>query len=295
MYLERLRRKSPKNFEKKFKKFYTLRSEAKKSIPKLQVGDYAKLSDAELANLYKVIRHWIHRVTIYDQIGWLSEEYWNRPMDNVLVMKLKLEKGSAEYNKILFTLTKPEEISTTLEEKREVLKKVLDSRRSLPRTTIRGGNDKGSQYLAKKYGWMPVFTYGEPWDEKHYEKELSELRRQPRGKLRGEYQKLRDYTKIRNQDIKSISKKYNLTQKDIQVFVDFGLALDTRNEAEYVLSFGSYYLLPIYKEAAKRLHVSERQLRLLEETEIVDCLQGKKNIDKLLDNRRRLFGASIWI
>src|SRR5207244_3715423 len=79
----------------------------------------------QLADKYEQIRHWIHKATLYDQFGWLAEEYWNKPIDDVLVKKLKLKKNLEEYYRVLFALTKPEKISTTLEEKREVLKEAL--------------------------------------------------------------------------------------------------------------------------------------------------------------------------
>lgn len=282
-YIHKLQKSELKGFENKFFPFYELKKLIKKQSPKLVKKDYSKISNQQLAKSYEDIRRWIHKATVYDQFGWLAEDYWNEPMEKILVKKLKLEKNSGAYYKILFTLTKPEEILTTLEEKRAVLEqayKIKTHKKTIP---IAG------KILAKKFGWMPVFTYGEPWDSRHYAEELSDLSKKNLKFLQAEYEKLRDYSKIRNREIDQIVKKYKLSKQDLQLFIDFGLALDARNEAEYILSFNSFFLLPIYKEIARRLSLSIKQVRMLEETELTACVRGQKDVNKLLNERRKMF------
>ncbi|HYV33506.1 MAG TPA: hypothetical protein VE973_01510, partial [Candidatus Limnocylindria bacterium] len=191
-YMAKLRSKGLKVLENKFRVFYEVKKQAREAVVKLARKDYSKLSNNQLATAYEKIRHWTHKATIYDQFGWLSEEYWNEPMDAVLIKKLGLKKGSDEYYNMLFSLTKPEEISTTLEEKRAVLKAAINLKQN------RAKIQKLSQTLAKAYGWMPVFTYGQPWDAKHYQTELLEISKNKIPYLKAEYEKLLNYSELRN-------------------------------------------------------------------------------------------------
>ena len=95
---------------------------------------------------------------------------------------------------------------------------------------------------------------------------------------------------LRNKDIADIVKKYQISPRDLQLFIDFGLILDTRNEAEYLVSYCGYYLLPLYQEISKRLGLSIRQVRLLYEHEIASALKGTLDYQAVLTQRRRICG-----
>lgn len=277
--IDEINNKDYRGLSKILKRFYPLKAKTKKALAKIVTNDYRVLTDEQLIKMFRANRDLVHRITIYDQFGWTAEHYWESLMENILVKKLSLPKNSAEYQRVLFALAKPEEISTTLQEKRAVLQQAI-AVKSKQKTLI-----KAAELLAKQYGWMPVFTYGTPWTAEHYKKELLEVIKQPIVKLKAEYAKLKDYTKLRNKEFNSIVKTYEIDPKDVQIFVDFGLALDARNEAEYVVSFGGFYLLPMYKEFARRLKLTERQLRVMYEDEIVQWLQGKINPKLLIRSR----------
>ncbi|MDP3244501.1 MAG: PEP-utilizing enzyme [bacterium] len=270
--------------ERKLKKFYHHKEQLKENVPKLTIQEVAKLSNKQLVKFYKRNRDWVHRATVYDQFGWIAEGYWNPIMRKILVEKLKIQPDSLEYHQVLFTLVKPEEISTTLKEKRAVLGEVLKIKQE--RKTLVAS----SKQLSKFYGWMSVSAYGEPWGETHYQKELMELQKFSLSKLKEEYEELKNYTKIRNKDIAKIVQKYHLAPRDLQIFIDFGFVLDTRNEAEYLVSYCGYYILPFYQEISRRLALSIRQLRTLYEDEIVAALEGKLNYNDVLYQRRRICG-----
>lgn len=77
-----------------------------------------------------------------------------------------------------------------------------------------------------------------------------------------------------------------------QFYIDFGLTLDARNEAEYLVSLCGFYVLPIYKEIAWRLSVSVKQLRNLVKKEIIACMEGQADIHAILQNQGRIIG---WV
>lgn len=260
----------------KLKDFYHLVKEAKIAITPKAVINYSELSNKTIADKFLFIRDWVRRITIFDQFGFIGENYLTTPLEDILINQFGLLKNSEEYNKILFILTKPKEISTTLSEKRFALKQAIDIKNK------KVSLEKASKKLAKAYGWMPVFCCGDPWDNIYYQKELNILSKKSLKQLENEYTKLKSYKKIRNKDIKSTILKYEISPRDLQKFIDFGLALDVRNEAEYFVSYAGFYLLPFYKEIAKRLYISINQMRLLFETEIVDCLLREKDADNLL-------------
>ena len=268
-----------KTLESMLKLFYPLRNEGRIAVSRKALRDYSGVSNIELAKRFVFMRTWIRKVTVFDQFGWLGEDYWKAPMRDVLTEKLGLEEGSAEYNAVLFSLTKPEEISSTLADKRGVLREVIKIKHK--ETTELAA----SKRLAKKYGWMPVFCFGEPWNETRYMEEIQATKKRHLGELDTEYNKLKNYAAIRNREIKGLVKRYNISPRDLQIFIDFGLALDTRNEAEYFVSFAGPFLMPMYREIAKRLYCTTEQIRLVYENKMIECLLGKKDITKLLPQK----------
>ncbi len=117
--IDEIKGRNYKALEKILKRFYPLKIKAKREIPKLTVKNFKTLTNKQLASIFKKNRSWAHLITTYDQFGWTAENYWEPYMDNVLANKLGIEKDSNEYHRVLFALTKPAEISTTLEEKRD--------------------------------------------------------------------------------------------------------------------------------------------------------------------------------
>ncbi|MCU0679814.1 MAG: hypothetical protein MUF50_00720, partial [Planctomycetes bacterium] len=266
--------------EKKLKKFYPLKLKNKKIIKKNSQINFKKVSNSALIKRYQLNRNLIHYTSIYDQFAWTGDKYWEPLMDKVLTKKLHLLKDSTEYSEALFILTKPREISTTLEEKRAVLKMALAVKNKKKNIAL------AAQELAQEFGWMPVFvTCGKPWDKKYYLKELKDVIKKDLIFLQKEYLALKNYSKLRDLAIKKLVTKYKINKKDLQIFIDYGLALDTRNEAEYLVSYAGFHLLPFYKEMARRLKLTINELRILFEDEIAACLKGQTKAKEIIKQR----------
>ncbi len=273
-YIAKNTKRDYKFLENKLSTFYKFRQQAKKEIPKITAKNFAKLTNKQLIKLFLKNRDWAHKVAIYDQFGWTAEDYWNPIMEKILIERFKLKKDSAKYHEVMFKLIKPEEISTTLLEKRALLAQAILIKKG--KSTI----IKSAKLVCKNYGWMPVYSYGTPWDSKYYEDELSKLFKKDLNFLKEEYLLLKTYRQIRNSDIKKLVKEFKVKPIDLQVFFDFGLTLDARNEAEYLESLCGFYVIPFYKEMATRLYLSIKQLRNLYQHEIIAALEGK--IDPLV-------------
>ena len=282
--ITKIRQKDFLGLAKKLKSFYPLVEKAKRAVSKTDKNLTGK-SNQQLNNTFYQIRHWIHHLAIFDQFGWLAEEGCMKELNKILVNKLKLKPNSPEYLEALFALTTPENISTTLKEKMSVLEQ------SIKIKAKRQTQKKAGEFLADKFGWMPVFCYGEPWHAEHYQEELNTLLQKPLKTLKLEYSDLKYYKSNRKARIKAVVKKYRINKKDLQIFLDFGLAIDTRNEAEYFVSFGGYYLMPLYKEIAKRLFISQNQLRTFTEQEMSSALLGIKTAEKILSKKSDYSGC----
>ncbi len=277
--LKQITKTDYRGLEKILVKVYPLIKKVKAGLQKNSAKDYSKISNQKLVKLYKNNRDLVHHITVFDQFAWLAEENSTLQLQTFLIDKLKLTKDSGEFNRVLFALTKPEEISTTLTEKRSVLEQVIAVKKK--QKTL----EKAAQSLTKKFNWLPVFCFGDAWEVDHYREELDQLTKKPLIELNAEFEKLKKYKKIRNQDIANIAAEYHIHPQDLQPFIDFGLALDGRNEAEYCVSYGGYYVRPMYEEIARRLYISVKQLRTLYEKEIMDALLGKANVEDLLKTK----------
>ena len=284
-YVDELTKKDPQALQKKLETFYADKKRAKEMLDGAHRDSYENLDTATLVDCYLKNRDVAHWITVCDQFTWFIEDRWTPLMENILAEKLKLEKGSAEYNNVLFTLIKPREISTTLEEKRDSIGSAIAIAKK--ENTI----EESAKNLSNAFGWMPVLAYGKPWDQVWYERELHELLERDLSSLEKEYRTLKDYSRIRDEEVKAVVKKYRIAPEDLQVFVDFGLLVDTRNEAEYVVSYAGGYLMPMYEEISRRLSISISELRLFFEHEVVACLKGEYKAADILAEKK---GVIAW-
>lgn len=278
-HIHKMRKKNYTRLAKILNSFYELRKQAKKEIPRLQPRDLSKLSNAKLANIYQQNRDWVHKISAYDQFSQIAEDMWNTDMEKILVDKCKLTKDTEEYMLALFALSKPEHISTTLTEQRELLKAVHAVKAK------KKSIEQAASKLAKQFGYMPVYAYGDAWDSEHYLLEIKKLMHSRVEKLVAEIKLLQKYKTNRNKLFDELVKKYNLNKQEIQIFIEFGLVSDIRNEAGYLVSFCGLFLGDLYKEMAKRLRISVRELRCLFEKEIMMALQGKADVADLLSQK----------
>lgn len=273
-----------RGLEKKLNLFYSLVVRSREEVSKIAKINLKNISNAQLARIYIHNRNEAAKLSAFDQFAWIGEEYWTSILRNILEEKLKLAHGSEEYNTVLFALTKPEQISSTLTEKRAVIEQVIK---------IKRGNqsiDGASKLLAKKHVWMPVFVFGNPWTPEHYENELVFLLKQNIKKLEKEFFDLKNYSLTRNTVVTKLVSQHAIDSRDLQHFIDFGLTIDTRNEAEYFVSFAGFYYVPIVKEIGRRLAFTTNQVRTLSRQDIYDVLLGKKDAHSVLERKGKVIG-----
>lgn len=282
-FIKQSTKRDYKSLERRLLRFYVLRHRLKKQLPKPTARQIAAMTNRQLASVFAKNKDWAHQATVWDQFGWIAEHYWN-PLFKTMLIKKGIKEGSPEYYDVLFALIKPVEISTTLREKRALLGQAIMIKRKEKTLTA------ASRFMARHYGWMSVSAYGKPWDAQYYHNELSALIKKNIAVLEKEYRELVAYRSRRNAAVAQFSKRYHFTPRELQPFIDFGLTLDGRNEAEYLVSYCGYYVLPLYTEISKRLYISVDQLRLLYEDEVIAALHGTLDPAVLLLERRRFTG-----
>jgi phosphohistidine swiveling domain-containing protein len=142
---------------------------------------------------------------------------------------------------------------------------------------VRDGKRKkedAAERLAKNYGWMPVLAFGSRWQAQHYVEAIDDLAETDSEALRRDLAALERYSELRDSEFSVAVSTYGISAADQQPFIDFGLAMDARNEAEYMNSFCGAYLMDLYKEIAERLVMEINQLRKLSEREVSAALRG---------------------
>lgn len=277
----------PKGLGRILMQFYEDKRATKQDLPKQSIGNPSILSSAELAEAYLRLRMLQHRAVICDQFTWLAEDYWPPLINKVLVEKHGLEEGSPGYNDALFALIKPREISTTLEEKREIIEEALQV--DVGKQTIQ----KAAKKLAASYGWMPILAFGVPWDAGQYAQEVEESLAKDKQLLRNELTELRRYSERRDEDFNTVVQRLGVSPEDAELFTEYGLAIDARNEAEYVASFIGGFLMPVLDEIRKRLDITLPELRALFEGEIAAGLKGEADVKSILASKKRVIAWGI--
>ena len=221
--IDKINKHDFKALEKILKKYYVMVKKARKEVEKARHYKLSAMTNSQLAAAYVHNRIQVQTITAFDQFAWIAEEYWTPLLRHILEKKLGLVFGSETYNAALFDLTKPEEISTTLREKRAVLaESIAVKKRKKPKM-------QAAKKLSQDFGWLPIFTYGDSWQTEHYRAELDGLCKKSLLFLEQEYSLLKKYTANRNQKISELVKKYSINARNLQPFIDFGLAIDTRS------------------------------------------------------------------
>ncbi len=265
-------------FRRIFNRFNEKADLVKRKVDKItRVKPYG-LSDEELATLVMKAREEIKEITPFDQFGMMTSAIFLEKLTEVLSDS---KIGSA---------TMPPWLSTTLKEELAVLKTALQimeaetegktNGKELPPAEIASKYSGKLAALAEAHGFIPVFLFNSPWDEKHYAEEIASEVKKGREKLTARIKELENFEENTRKENEAVMNGVKSHVPEIIRILSF-----TRNEAELVLSYCQCKLAPFYKEICKRLQISTNQMRHYTENELkTSILQGKA--DEELLNRR---------
>lgn len=198
---------------------------------------------------------------------------------------LKKEMTHTEAEKVLGLLSTPIEITIPTREEIDFLRMIA----KLQKFSVLINKIETGKWLPildkhfKKYSWITAYIDDEPWIKDEF------LRR------------VANTLKARNIEdkIKSIKKRIRATEQEIQLTVkNFNLDKDYVNHfrkviyhrilGETMYGYGNVSTKDLFKEIARRLYLSERQVRYLTPLEVILALKGKlKNIEDLIRERER--------
>ena len=232
---------------------------------------FEELSDKELEESFQKILHLIRSVTPFDQYSMISEQF-------------HLEKFHDELNKLsgvdkthLSILCSPTKITSTQEEELSLINLALK---------IQQGKELSKEAIhnhLKKFGWLPVFLFGKPWDEKYVKDEVSRLVKED--DLQSRKERLDNFPDEQRNKISRLQDELSFPKelKDLaKVMQEIAFI---RNEAETMISLGTFVLLPIYKEIYRRINLPEEKISTLTPEEIGHILIENKDFSEEINKR----------
>lgn len=235
--------------------------------------NYEDTSDEELLLTFENILSLIHDITPYDQYCMIAEQY------HIEMLKTALGQQNAEH---LAELCAPSKISATQREELSLIQLAIKKEENKL-------TDEDVQEYLREYGWLPVFLFGDAWDEDHIKKETIRLIKN--GHLNEKEKKLKEFENNRARNVKELYDDLSLDEKtrslaDIMQEISF-----VRNEAETIVSLGMYVLRPVYSELQRRLSIPEERICTLWPHEVRKSLIDKKDMTEEID--RRLQGVFV--
>ncbi len=259
-------------FRRIFNRFNEKADLVKRKTDKLTRVKPHGLSDEELITLVMKAREEIKEITPFDQFGMMTSAIFLEKLTKVL----SDEKIGAA--------TMPPWLSTTLKEELDLITTTLQIAEK--ENSIISAEEISKKYskellaLAEKHGFIPVFLFNPPWDEKHYAIEISEKLKLGREKLEKRKTELENFEENTRKENETATQGVDSQVPEIIRILSF-----TRNEAELVLSYCQCKLTPFYKEICKRLRISTNQLRHYTENEMKSALLQRKADEEILNNR----------
>lgn len=230
------------------------------------------LSDEELANVVMKTRNEIKEITPFDQFGMMTSAIFLEKLTKVMNSD---KIGSA---------TMPPWLSTTLKEELDMLKTTLTilekEEKIISTEEIEKKYGEKMKTLAATHGFIPVFLFNAPWDEKHYAEEVSNALKKGENKLRSRITELENFEENTRAENEAATTGVESHLPEIIRILSF-----TRNEAELVLSYCQCKLQPFYKEISKRLRISTNQLRHYTESELKSAVLNRKADGEMLNRR----------
>ena len=278
-------RKDPKVIDKFMQQFKKPARDYLRFTSSLMIMDLSKLSDEDLAHVYK---------KYYDE--YLSSFIYSEPAPNMLKdaiedelkeKLLKFVKNKNELNNIFSLLTIPSTILgnlyfdpfTTREEKDLLKIAVLAKKKGI--TALKSRLEKH----ASIYSWVPVDYNGKPWTLKDFEKRIKDIL--------NEKISLKDKLRAIDKNPINLEKKQleikNKHNIDDQTFEDCITAqkcmvhMDFKKE---VYSKTHLHVRPLMAEIGKRLGLTLTQANFLTREEVLEALISKAAEER--DNKKSM-------
>ncbi len=265
------------------------------------IKDLKKYSQKELSQIFNNYVSTILRIMPFVNTLSLFEKFLTNKLKNVL------EKNKIENKKIpeyLLRLGEPNPEPFSFEEKRELLELATD----IQKTTFFSKNKQKIQRLKlkdfpkslrkeiklhqKKYSWMGVvFMRGKHYSTNKFLEDLKELLIKDCIK---ELKKLTQERRKRENNIKSLIKKLNISKQDISFFYFFREFAFQRTYRIDMINISNYYAFDFLKHIAERLSLRYENLLYLTPPEIIKGLSNQSSLKIKIKERKKGWGMILY-
>lgn len=266
----------PKKIVKELQTFYPRFRKIKSGLYRFYGNNYSKCSDKGLIRSLEEILKLIRDMTPYDQYSMISEIYHLERFHK----ELKKHSKNPEHTSILCS---PTRLTTTQEEELSLINLTLNSKKNKKLLLI-----DINRHLYN-YGWLPVFLFGKSWDEEYV---ITEAHRLKDEDLELKRKQIMSFPKEQEAKIKELHKKLGSSNNLIELSKVMQEISFIRNEAETMISLGTFILRPIFLELTKRTGLKEEEWSCLTSEEITKILTKKKDFKEEIEKRLK---ASFYI
>ncbi len=244
----------------------------------IRATDLSKLSNDELATL---LENWItlRREAHGYGMPWNYVEYedqlFSKYVTNYIAKRIAAKNLKLSAPEVFSLLSTPREKTFAKMQEEEMLEIALAAKR---------GKNIDSKLAAhlEKYCWLSYMYVGPAWKKEHFEQQLAELLKQPIEKLEKTLQGSRGYLAKLTAQQEEMMQKLGFDELHRQFITLAQSFIYTKAYRKDAIYYGFWSLEPVFKECAKRLEVSLKQLRMLMSWELPEAVRnGKCDVNEL--------------
>ena len=231
--------------------------------------DFSKLSNRELLRTYKDF--------ILPQAEQFYVRMWTvfniaEPLADVLKKKLERQvKDKGEVDRYLLSLSSQQKPNDVLKERIDILKLTAIKNKLSKKEFL-----KEIKKHTKKYQHIPMFDFDhDPYTKDHFLNELKSIIKPER-----ELNKLKSLFINNRKEFKKIIKEIKLDKKFKNLFQFLKENVFLRDYRDMVRQKLNLELRKFYSEVGKRLNLSIKQVAILTNDEIIECLEDNKRFSR---------------
>jgi len=295
--------KEPERLEKIHKKNEEYNDEFFEYCNSIVDTDFSKIGKKEVIEIFKKLNY-------YQKIchGYAIATTWfvdsdGEDLSKYLINRTKeiIEKKKSKLNfaEVFSILTTPEKISFAIKEEIESFKILEMIEKDIKAKEIFSQDfekvekdlDKLSKDLQekiiahyKKWQWTPFTYMGPAYELSYYLQVWSGLIKE-KTDIKAHLEKLENYTKDTKKQKEKIIKELNLEKQDIQYYKNASDIIYLKALRKDCLFYEMFILDRIFKEVAKWLYLSKKQVAYIADWEIIEAMEKEKFDANVLNER----------
>ncbi len=244
----------------------------------IRKANFSKLSNSELAKLLEkwvTVRREAHGYGMPWNYVEFEDQLFSKYLTNYIASKIKEKKLSLFPSAVFSTLSTPLQKTFAARQEEELLELAVKAKS--------GKNvEKELEVHYNKYCWLSYMYLGPAWPKAHFENELKLLSEKSLPELQETLKQKRDFfvnLKKQQENLMGQLDFDDLHRKYVRLAQSFIYTKAFRKDTIYN---GFWSLEPLFKECARRLGISLKQLRLLMSWELPEAIRnGNCDVNEL--------------